>query len=97
MLKYLKILRKQATELKIPRSQDLIQCSSEDKIRGRRYDQLLTLHYTKTTSLWAMEAVSLMIMKIQLEKGEFGKMECLKEATTPIILNSPVEHLPLYP
>ena len=44
-----------------------------------------------------MEAVSLMIMKLQYERGEFLHMDRLKETTTPIILNSPIDHLPLYP
>lgn len=44
-----------------------------------------------------MEAVTLTIMRIQQERGLFNKMESLRETATPLILDSPTEHIPLYP
>ena len=97
MKKYLKELRKTALKKKIASTNDTIQSESADKIYGRRFDQLLTLHQTRITTTWAMEAVSLMIMKIQFDRGDFNQLEKLRETTSPILLNAPVDHLPLYP
>ena len=64
MFKYLKSVKNEAKKLKIPFTHNNIKCESNDMIRGRRFDQLLTLHHSRITSIWAMEAVSLMIMKL---------------------------------
>ena len=44
-----------------------------------------------------MEAISQMTMKVQFDRGDFNNMAKLKEVTTPILLNAPVDHLALYP